>query len=118
MKKFLLFIGLLLPLGLMAQTDSLASVTPKEQFIVVTYTSSTLSISKGRVKIDFGSNAQLLKQFDKKIMDDTRKVTACKSVADAFNYITALGWEFVFAHATDLNNDYPYHKYIFKRKVN
>lgn len=116
MKKLLLLVALVLPLSLMAQIST-STIKPKEQFFILSFSTSTFSSEKGKIKAEFGRDTALLKLFDKQIIYETGKVTAYNTVADAFNYVAALGWEFVASQSTDIKGQFDNSKYIFKRKI-
>ncbi|WP_295772537.1 hypothetical protein [uncultured Mucilaginibacter sp.] len=115
MKKSIILIALLLPLAVMAQTPGFY-VKSKDQFFTL-FATSYMGSTKCSIKVDFGSDRQLLKQFDNKIIDETSKVKEYDSLADALNYVSALGWEFVFAYPTKFEKNYFFSQYLFKRKV-
>ncbi|MVN91920.1 hypothetical protein [Mucilaginibacter aquatilis] len=115
MKKSIILIALLLPLAVLAQSPGFY-VKPKEQFFTL-FSTSYMGSTKCSIKVDFGSDKQLLKKFGNNIVDETSKVKEYDSLADALNYVSALGWEFVFAYPTTFEKKYFFSQYLFKRKV-
>ncbi len=115
MKK-LLFILLLNPLLSFAQTDNLKA-KPREEFCVLLFAPKAFS-SKLNITIDFGYDMTvdtLQQVMTKEQLRESGAVKQLQSVAQALNYMSSEGWEFVNSYAPGIEK-WALPNFIFRRK--
>jgi hypothetical protein len=74
--------------------------------------------SEMNIKLDFGENESLLKQFGTDIIQQTEKVMTVTNQVDALNYMAYLGWEVVNLAPFETDGDggtLQTYKYLMKR---
>lgn len=108
-----MLIMLLLPMWVMAQTDSLTGKA-KEQYCMVTEAPKTLSTAVN-ISVDFGQPTSLF--GSNKLRDEAGKVKTFHSIIDALNYMASLGWELVNSNVIISGAESYTTRYIMKRKI-
>jgi len=115
MKKLLLIL-LLSPLLSFAQTDNLKA-KPHQEFCVLSFEQRTFS-SKLNVTIDFGYDMTvdtLQQVMTKQQLREFGAMKQLQSVAQALNYMSLEGWEFVNSYTPSIEK-WAHPNFIFRRK--
>jgi len=109
-KLFIAAPGLLLAMGLFAQTDS----SKIEQYCQVVATPKLLS-NKVTIDIDFGEE----KRFwaDERLRTEQGKLKKFNTIIDALNYMGRNGWVFINAYPVHLASTEIFH-FAFKKTFN
>ena len=121
MKKFLLFLAILMPMITLAQNE--VSIPDQEDDEITTY-ALILGINKNvlgignkiSVQIDFGEEKNFWGNDGRDILvDENGKDIKFNSMVDALNFMGARGWEFENAYAITVGNQHVYHWLISKK---
>ncbi|MDE5813265.1 MAG: hypothetical protein K2H72_03175 [Muribaculaceae bacterium] len=121
MKKILLFLAIIMPMIMFAQTEV---PTPVQEDDEITTYALILGINKNvlgignkiSVQIDFGEEKNFWGNDGRDILvDDNGKDIKFNSMVDALNFMGARGWEFENAYAITVGNQHVYHWLISKK---
>lgn len=121
MKKFLLFLALIMPMMMLAQNEV---PTPVQEDDEITTYALILGINKNvlgignkiSVQIDFGEEKNFWGNDGRDILvDENGKDIKFNSMVDALNFMGARGWEFENAYAITVGNQHVYHWLISKK---
>jgi hypothetical protein len=83
------------------------------QFCVLNATE--LSFGKPSFTLDYGPKTNTLKRSETQAYDEQWKVDGLASFADALNFMTAKGWDFVSSNAVLNEKGVIQYQYIFRR---
>ena len=111
MKKLLLFILLLSPIFLFAQSNPETNKTPDKYCMVV---AAPKTFGGLKITLDYGQDQSTYTAFQLK---ETGTFAGFKSVVEALNYMSQQGWEFVNSYSVPFggSKDFVLH-YVFRRK--
>lgn len=121
MKKFLLFLAIIMPMMMFAQTEV---PTPVQEDDEITTYALILGINKNvlgignkiSVQIDFGEEKNFWGNDGRDILvDENGKDIKFNSMVNALNFMGARGWEFENAYAITVGNQHVYHWLISKK---
>lgn len=121
MKKFLLFLALIMPIMMLAQNEVTAPVQEDDEIttyaLILGINKNVLGIgNKISVQIDFGEEKNFWGNDGRDILvDDNGKDIKFNSMVDALNFMGARGWEFENAYAITEANQLVYHWLISKK---
>lgn len=121
MRKILLFLAILMPMMMLAQSEVPSPVQDGDEIttyaLILGINKNVLGLgNKISVQIDFGEEKNFWGNDGRDILvDDNGKDIKFNSMVDALNFMGSRGWTFENAYAITIGNQHVYHWLVSKK---